>query len=388
MDESEDITVKEQVVFAVRIVHPETFEVSEQFLGFAETAETTGEALAKLAEVSLTAIGLDFQGMCGMAFDGAASMTGKSKGVRTRLRSKYPFARFLYCKGHCLNLVLQEAVRQGASMKRCIDIIQSVTVYVKSSSRRLASFTEFENGLEDYVETEKLKKLCSTRWVKRMPATRKFFATLARLLHLEAVVQGGEFYRQCKATSEEMDLEAPTVPRGLNISERRRIGGRIVPVTESDFETYFMSQYRALFQTALDEIEERFHVDEAIVALEDVLIRYPETEASEVAIRTVSEVFTADVGAKALRREVKTVRLIRPDRDEWHVLDLCQNFSLIPCCAWSYLTFVPVYVCSLYKLNHLYCRARLLCYEEAEDLPQKHMWSSSFQSRSNLSRAR
>ena len=52
MDESQDITVKEQIVFAVRIVQPETFEVSEQFLGFAKTAETTGDTLAKLAEVS------------------------------------------------------------------------------------------------------------------------------------------------------------------------------------------------------------------------------------------------------------------------------------------------------------------------------------------------
>ena len=83
-----------------------------------------------------------------MAFDGAASMTGKSKRVRTRLGSKYPFARFSYFKGHCLNLVLQEAVGQGASMKRCTDIIQLVVIYVKSSPSRLASFTEFENGLE------------------------------------------------------------------------------------------------------------------------------------------------------------------------------------------------------------------------------------------------
>ena len=75
MDESQDITAKEQVVFAVRIVHSDTFEISEQFLGFAETANT----LAKLAEDSLTAIGLDFQGMRGMAFDGAASMTGKKE---------------------------------------------------------------------------------------------------------------------------------------------------------------------------------------------------------------------------------------------------------------------------------------------------------------------
>ena len=105
-----------------------------------------GNTLLEVFKVSLTAIGLIFQGIRGMAFDGAASMTGKSKGVRTRLGSKYPFARFSYCKGHCLNLVLREAVRQGAYVKRCIDIIQSVNVHVKNSPRRLASSLNSRTG--------------------------------------------------------------------------------------------------------------------------------------------------------------------------------------------------------------------------------------------------
>ena len=57
-------------------------------------------------------------------------------------------------------------------------------------------------------------------------------------------------------------------------------------------------------------------MDEAIVALEDVLIRYPGTEDSEVTIRTVGEVFTAGVDSETLRRELKTIKLIKPDRDE------------------------------------------------------------------------
>ena len=109
-------------------------------------------------------------------------MTGKNKGVRTLLGNKYPFARFTYCKGHLLNLVLQEAVRQGTTMNRCIEIVQSVTVFVKSSPRRLASFSEFENVLEDPVETESLKKLCPTRWVMRMPVVRALLQNYVHLL--------------------------------------------------------------------------------------------------------------------------------------------------------------------------------------------------------------
>lgn len=72
-----------------------------------------------------------------------------------------------------------------------------------------------------------------------------------------------------------------------------------------------MTQYKTLFQTALDELEERFHVDEAFVPLEVVLIRHPGTEDSEVAIRTVGEVFTADVDSEAL---VKIKRLRGEDK--------------------------------------------------------------------------
>ena len=142
----------------------------------------------------------------------------------------------------------------------------------------------------------------------------------------------------------------------------------MIPVTESDIKTYFLSQYRALFQTALDEIEERFHVDEAIVALEDVFISYPETEASEVAIRIVSEVFTADVDDKALRCEVKTVGLIESHRDECHVLDFVSEFH-----SDSMLRVVLPNICSCLLMLLIQastaCTADLLYYEEAENLP-------------------
>ena len=165
--------------------------------------------------------------------------------------------------------------------------------------------------------------------------------------------------------------------------------GDMVPITESDIETYFMSQYRDLFQTALDLIKERFHVDEAIVALEDVLIRYPETEASEMAIRTVSEVFTVDVDAKVLRLEVKTVRLIKQDKDEWHVLDFVSEFQ-----SDSMLRVVLPNICSC--LHLLLVQASTTCTAERAFSVMWRLrtylritcWSSSFQSRSNQSRAR
>ena len=94
------------------------------------------------------------------------------------------------------------------------------------------------------------------------------------------------------------------------------------------------------------------------MAPEDVLIRYPETEASKVAIKTVSEVFTAGVDAKALRREVKTARLIKPDRDEWHVLDFVSEFQ-----SDSMLSGVLPNICSC--LNLFLVQALTTCAAES-----------------------
>ena len=98
-------------------------------------------------------------------------------------------------------------------------------------------------------------------------------------------------------------------------------------------------------------------MDEAIVALEDVLIRYPGTEDSEVTIRRVGEVFTAGVDSETHRHELKTIRLIKPDRDEWHVEG--QTFRLVPFCGLSYqrlllFTYSP---CSSFNYS---CTAEIL----------------------------
>lgn len=82
------------------------------------------------------------------------------------------------------------------------------------------------NNLSDFSVFFSLKTLMRLfeivhpvhKWVQgvniTISETKRSFATLATLLRLEAAIEGGEFYRECKAPSEEKNLEAPTVPRG------------------------------------------------------------------------------------------------------------------------------------------------------------------------------
>ena len=52
-----------------------------------------------------------------------------------------------------------------------------------------------------------------------------------------------------------------------------------------------------------------------------------------------------DVDAKPLRRKVKTVRLIKPDRDKWYVLDFVSEFQ-----SDSMLRVVLPNICSYLRL--------------------------------------
>jgi hypothetical protein len=49
-------------------------------------------------------------------YDGAAVMSGHIGGVQTLMRQQYPFAYFVHCAAHRLNLVLSQAV---SSISHC-----------------------------------------------------------------------------------------------------------------------------------------------------------------------------------------------------------------------------------------------------------------------------
>ena len=50
-------------------------------------------------------------------YDGASVMSGHIGGVQTLMRQQYPFAYFVHCAAHRLNLVLSQAVSSISPVK-------------------------------------------------------------------------------------------------------------------------------------------------------------------------------------------------------------------------------------------------------------------------------
>ena len=93
VDETTDISVKEQVSF-VLLYLDKNGKRHEEFVGFEETADTTGQTLYDLICKKLLEWNLDKEKVVGLGFDGAANMSGKFKGMQARFASDVPIAQY------------------------------------------------------------------------------------------------------------------------------------------------------------------------------------------------------------------------------------------------------------------------------------------------------
>ena len=79
----------------------------EKFLGFTECKHgITGEAIAGEILEQLSFWQLDVQLFRAQAYDGAGSMSGKTKGTAARITSLHPKAFYTHCAAHKLNLCI------------------------------------------------------------------------------------------------------------------------------------------------------------------------------------------------------------------------------------------------------------------------------------------
>lgn len=86
MDETTDVSHTEQVSFVVRYVH--NMEIKERFLQVCNVESTTGDALEKLLIALLKENNLKIDNIRVQGYDGAANMSGRFKGLQSRIQKK------------------------------------------------------------------------------------------------------------------------------------------------------------------------------------------------------------------------------------------------------------------------------------------------------------
>ncbi len=86
--------------------------MNESFLQFEHAERLDAEALTQKIIDTLERYGLEYKSnLVGQSYDGAAVMSGKHRGVQTRIKQLAKQAFYVHCNAHCLNLVLADTVK-------------------------------------------------------------------------------------------------------------------------------------------------------------------------------------------------------------------------------------------------------------------------------------
>ncbi|XP_060865965.1 zinc finger MYM-type protein 1-like [Metopolophium dirhodum] len=153
-----DVSHKEQMSQVLRYVYISngTVSVEETFIDFMESHEKTGEGLSLEIIEKLNKDDLKLSNCRGQSYDNASNMSGKYKGVKTRIMQINNLAVYVPCNAHSLNLVGDDAAKVCVRMITFFDTVQQIFIFFSSSTSRWTTLMKCINI--------SLKCTSATRW--------------------------------------------------------------------------------------------------------------------------------------------------------------------------------------------------------------------------------
>ena len=180
VDESKDISKKEQISFVLRYVDVHGV-ICEHFLTFAEATSLNAEGLAKNILEVLAKFELPLDCLVSQGYDGASVMSGSCSGVQKRIQDAAPQAVYVHCFAHTLNLVLVDSVRAIPSANEFFLLLESLYVFISTTKAHVV-FMEQQSKLHPDTQPLQLQRLSDTRWACRYGAVNSICRTYDSLL--------------------------------------------------------------------------------------------------------------------------------------------------------------------------------------------------------------
>jgi len=111
-------------------------QVVERFLGIKHVKLTTSEALKRAIVEVLSAHGLTIAKIRGQGYDGASNMRGEYNGVQKLIRDENPYAFYIHCFAHQLQLVVVSVSKFCSSIEDFFDYVNMIVSSTSASCKR------------------------------------------------------------------------------------------------------------------------------------------------------------------------------------------------------------------------------------------------------------
>ncbi|XP_078442358.1 uncharacterized protein LOC144712055 [Wolffia australiana] len=177
-------------------------EIRERFAGAIHVEDTRSETLFQHLLGFVHCFGLDIKRLRGQAYDGASNMRGEFNGLQALVRSHVPFAFYVHCFTHRLNLVIVAVATEVHSIAQLLCWVQQIFNICGASCKRNdalrsshAEFIQKAIELGDVVtgkgqnQMRSLGSISSTRWNCRLSALKSIanlFSAICDVLQMVA----------------------------------------------------------------------------------------------------------------------------------------------------------------------------------------------------------
>ncbi|XP_042440944.1 zinc finger MYM-type protein 1-like [Zingiber officinale] len=135
VDEAKDISNKEQMAIILRFVDAHDF-LRECFFQIVHVHDTTAATLKKEIYDVLTRYNLEIHNIRGQGYDGASNMCGAFNGLQALFLKDCPYAYYVHCFAHRLQLALVAAAENEISIWLFFSNLTTIVNLVTSSSKR------------------------------------------------------------------------------------------------------------------------------------------------------------------------------------------------------------------------------------------------------------
>ncbi|KAI0492627.1 hypothetical protein KFK09_026903 [Dendrobium nobile] len=193
VDESRDISTKEQLAIAVRYVD-KLGQVIERFIGIKHVTSTNAVTLKVAIEDILAKHSLSIQRIRGQGYDGASNMRGEFHGLKALILNDNPQAFYVHCFAHQLQLCLVAVAKNHWQVKHLFEFTSRIVNTIGASCKRSDALKSIQhekvllhlkNGNlisgKGLNQKTNLQKSSDTRWSSH-------FHSLISLMHMYASV--------------------------------------------------------------------------------------------------------------------------------------------------------------------------------------------------------
>ncbi|XP_042396855.1 zinc finger MYM-type protein 1-like [Zingiber officinale] len=123
VDESRDISVKEQMGVVLRYVNKRG-QVIERFLAIVHVSDTSSRSLKDAIDALFAKHGLSLSRLRGQGYDGASNMRGEFNGLKSLILQENPFASYIHCFSHQLQLVIIAVAK--SNLNAMIQVLENI----------------------------------------------------------------------------------------------------------------------------------------------------------------------------------------------------------------------------------------------------------------------